>query len=332
MVRQTIKKWLGRWFSWALLGPVHVHGCALEQNGNDIDVILVPRRLGAADCWLFWSRLKRKPIFVEAGRFSDCWTDSTRFRRLIEEVSSREVPDRLAYWLEHGRTLVISLEVESRSAIIRLEKELHWLNRRRGALTVQLLTFNYDFRHTLGSPIHWIWRPEPLNLAGSPLNILYELQRLQKMAWSIKGHQTLPNLPLVSRSGRVPSSLLLSWHEVRAMRSWRWPDKVAWLWLPGALLLGLCNAAPLLLAFVMGHRGGNWRLEQQIAWLMPFYLINHLLLLSAAFVYGGVWGWMYLPLMILGVYPLGRLADRLIQVDDNDAYRAVRERMVSYFD
>lgn len=332
MDKKKVMKGLGRWFSRALLGPVHVHGCTLEGDGADVDVILIPRRLGPADCWLFWSRLKRSPIFVDQSRFSDCWGYSKLCSSDPLEVDGQAQVERLGYWLEQGRTLVVSIEVESSSAIERLESQLRDLYQRRQGLTVQLLTFNYDFRHTLGSPIHWIWRPEKLDLSRTPLCILTELQRLQKLAWSIKGHQTLPNLPLVSRSGRVPSSLLLSWHEVQSMRQWRWPGWSAWLWIPLALAVGLVNAVPLLIAFILGHRSGNWRLEQQVAWLGPVYLVNHLVLAGAVFVLTGAWGWLYLPFVLIGLYPLGRLADRMIQMDDNDAYRAVRERMVNYFD
>lgn len=332
MDKQKVMKGLGRWFSRALLGPIHVHGCKLADDGADVDVILVPRRLGPADCWLFWSRLKRNPIFVDQGRFTDCWGYSKLCTADSLETGAHAQADRLGYWLEQGRTLVISIEVESRSAIERLEHQLRELYRHQGQLTLQLLTFNYDFRHTLGSPIHWIWRPEKLDLARTPLNILAELQRLQKLAWSIKGYQTLPDLPLVSRSGRVPSSLLLSWHEVQSMRRWQWPGWTAWLWLPLATAVALFNALPLLVAFILGHRSGGWRLEQQVAWLGPLYLVNHLVLWVSAFALAGGWGWLYLPFVMMGLYPLGRLADRMIQVDSNEAYRAVRERMVNYFD
>ncbi|GGX55888.1 hypothetical protein GCM10007392_24570 [Saccharospirillum salsuginis] len=333
MGTHTVMRTLGRWVSRALLGPVHVHGQALDQGGADLDVILVPRRLGPADCWLFWSRLKRAPIFVDRARFSDCWG----YPRLCGRAAQARTPegamkDRLAYWLRQGRTLVISIDVESRSAIETLQQQLSALRQQEGRLTVQLLTFNYDFRHTLGSPIHWIWRPQPLDLSKNHLNILVELQALQKLAWSVKGHQTLPNLPLVSQSGRVPSSLLLSWHEVQSMRRWQWPGLTAWLWAPLALVAGLINLAPLAMAIVLGHRGGRWRIEQQVLWLGPVYLVNHLVILLAMLAVVGPWGLAYLGLVFVGLQPLGRLADHLIQLDDNEDHRSVRERMANYFD
>lgn len=333
MDKRRVMKTLGRWISRALLGPVHVHGCALGRDGADVDVVLVPRRLGPADCWLFWSRLARAPIFVDRAHFSDCWG----YPGLCGRAARAETPegsmrDRLAHWLHKGRTLVISVNVESHTAIETLQRQLTALQQQEGRLTVQLLTFNYDFRHTLGSPIHWIWRPEPLDLSRQPLNILMELQALQKLAWSVKGHQTLPSLPLVSRSGRVPSSLLLSWHEVQSMRRWRWPGLAAWLWMPLALLAGLINLVPLLVAYVLGHRGGRWRIEQQILWLGPLYLVNHLVLLVVVSSVLGPWGLAYLGLVCIGVQPLGRLADHLIQLDDSEDHRSVRERMANYFD
>lgn len=333
MLQHTVMRTLGRWVSRALLGPVHVHGHELAEGGADVDVILVPRRLGPADCWLFWSRLSRAPIFVDRARFSNCWG----YPRLCGRVAQTQTPegpmrDRLAYWLDWRRTLVISVDVESRSAIQRLEQELTALQQQRGHLTVQWLTFNYDFRHTLGSPIHWIWRSKPLDLADEPLNILAELQSLQKKAWSVKGHQTLPNLPLVSRSGRVPSSLLLSWYEVQSLKRWRWPGPEAWAWMPVALICALANVLPLAVAFLLGHRGGRWRVEQQVVWLGPVYLTHHLIGLGVALATLGAWGLAYLLLVFIGVQPLGRLADCLIQLDDTEDQRAVRERMANYFD
>lgn len=331
----TIMTWLGRLISRAMLGPVHVHGS--DPRSADVDVILVPRSLSPADCWLFWSRLKRPPLFVERGQLSNCWG----YRWLGAVGFSVSQPhrgpgvileERLAAYLNSGRCLVISINGESSVEIANTQQLLRGLHAHHRHLRVQVLTFNYDFRHTLGSPIHWIWRPSAIDMVVEPLRILKELQRLQKLAWSIKGYQTLPQWPLISQSGRVPSSLLLSWHEVRAQRRWRWPKPLVWLWLPLALVSALANALPLLVSYVVSHSTQQWRIERQFSWLGPLYLINHLIVWLVLGQLVGYWAWGYGAIVLMGLQPLGKLADAILLQDDLGTSRSVRERLVNYFD
>lgn len=334
MIKVQLMKYLGRWMSRALLGPVHVHGGALDNPENAPDIILVPHAMSAADCWLFWSRLKRPPVFYDAGLFSDCWG----YRWLCErtgtyEASEASILNRMYDCLTSGRTLVISTEARSPSALKRLETQLQSLHARHGGLKLQMLTFNYDFRHTLGSPVHWIWRPEALSLSTEQLDLQRELQALQKLAWTVNGYQTLPNFPLVNRAGRVPSSLLLSWHEVRARRRWRMPGPVSWLWVPLAMASALLNLAPWVAAFALSHFRGAWRIEQQAAWLVPLYLLNHLAIggtILAMLGFGALM--LYLPWIAVGVHPLGILTARLMDQEDTPDVRTVRERILNYFD
>ena len=330
MLKLNIMTGLGRLISRALLGPVHVHGS--DPRTTDVDVILMPRSLSPADGWLFWSRLKRPPLFVDNGQTSNGWGRWWRGSGRSPRTGGGIMEERLAAFLNAGRCLVISINGESPEEIDHTQRLLRGLHDHHRHLRVQVLTFNYDFRHTLGSPIHWIWRPGAIDMVVEPLHILKELQRLQKLAWSIKGYQTLPQWPLISQSGRVPSSLLLSWHEVRAQRRWRWPKPVAWLWLPGALISALFNAVPLLVAYGVSHSAQQWRIERQIAWLGPLYLINHVVIWVALAVLLGPWAWLYGIVIAMGLQPLGRLADAILQQDELGGSRSVRERMVNYFD
>lgn len=330
MLKLNLMRGLGRLVSRALLGPVHVHGS--DPQTADVDVILISGSLSPADGWLFWSRLKRPPLFLENGRTSNGWGRWWRTCDRNPRAGAGIMEERLAAYLNAGRCLVMSINGESAEAIEHTQRLLRGLHNHHRHLRVQVLTFNYDFRHTLGSPIHWIWRPGVIDMVAEPLHILKELQRLQKLAWSIKGYQTLAQWPLISQSGRVPSSLLLSWHEVRAQRRWRWPKPVAWLWLPGAVISVAFNAVPLLLAYGASHSAQQWRIERQIAWLGPLYLANHAviwLLLAGLF---GLWAWLYGIIVVIGFQPLGHLADAILQQGEMGGSRSVRERLVNYFD
>lgn len=333
MLKHTLLRLAGRWISRMMLGPVHLYGARLGQDAEGPDVILVPNQLGPTDRWLFWAKLKRAPVFIEQNDYIDGW----RYRWFKRTKRAADLPeltlrDRMQDWLESHRTLVISLDISSQSAIDEVSDQLRRLVAYRKSLTVQVVTFNYDFRLLLGSPVHWIWRERSLNLGKEPLLIVQLLQELQKKAWSIKGYQTLSQFPLLQPSGRIPSTLLLSWHEVRARRSWRWPTFSGWLWLPMALIAVVLNAIPLAIAWWTNRRGLTWPNYQQPHWLGPIYLINHLGLFGGA---AYLWGWLslvYLPFFLIGVHPLGRLADSLVDLVETADSRDMRERIMNYFE
>ncbi len=73
-------------------------------------------------------------------------------------------------------------------------------------------------------------------------------------------------------------------------------------------------------------------MEQQLRWLGPLYLVHHGLIgLTLALVFG--WpALMYAVPVAIGLQPFGRLADHLVHSEESDDSRAVRERMVNYFD
>lgn len=333
MIKHAVFRLLGRWISRAMLGPVHLYGARLGRGVEGPDVILVPNQLGPTDCWLFWAKLKKAPIFIEKNEFADCWgTRWLKGSKTLPDLPESTPLDRMQYWLDNQRTLIISLDISSQAAIDEVSDQLRRLVAYRKSLTVQVVTFNYDFRLLLGSPVHWIWREQALNLGREPLLIVQELQALQKKAWSIKGYQTLSQFPLLQPSGRIPSALLLSWHEVRARRSWRWPTLSGWCWLPLAVIAVVLNAIPLAIAWLTNRRGLTWPRYQQPYWLGPVYLVNHLCVLG---VTAQLWGWLslaYLPLILIGMHPLGRLADSLVDLVETADSRDMRERIMNYFE
>lgn len=316
-----------------MLGPVHLYGARLGREIDGPDVILVPNRLGPADCWLFWAKLKRAPVFIDKNQFADFWGYRGLNRSsIISELRDSGPLDRMQYWLDNQRTLVIALDIGSQTAIDEVSDQLRRLVAYRKALSVQVVTFNYDFRLLLGSPVHWIWREQALDLSKEPLLIVQELQALQRKAWSIKGYQTLSQFPLLQPSGRIPSTLLLSWHEVRARRSWRWPTLSGWFWLPLAVIAVLLNVIPLAIAWMTNRRGLAWPNYQQPYWLGPVYLINQLCIFL---IISWHWGWFslaYLPVVLVGLHPLGRLADSLVDLVETADSRDMRERIMNYFE
>lgn len=333
MIGNRLMKGFAQWMSRALLGPVQVHGGALDGGDSDVDVILVPHRLSPLDCWLFWSRLARPPVFYQDGRFSRClgyrWL---AWRGATDPVDAETAQRAMLACIRVGKCLVLAIETRSPSAVERLERQLKALQRGNRALRLQLLTFNYDYRHLLGSPVHWIWRPHTLDAAKTDLDLNFELRALQKRAWSVLGYQTLPQRPLSDLTGRIPSSLVLSWHEVRSGRRLARPSGGTWPWLPVAVLCACVNLLPLAVTYWWSHRPGPWRIDRLAVWLGPMYLANHLVIGALALVGWGAWGWLYLPCLIVGVHPLGHLTRRLVRVEDSSEARAVRERILNYFD
>jgi hypothetical protein len=238
----------------------------------------------------------------------------------------------MQYWLDNRRTLVVTLDISSQEAVDAVSDQLRRLVAYRKSLTVQVVTFNYDFRSLLGSPVHWIWRDRALNLGQEPLLILQELQALQKQAWSIKGYQTLLQFPLLQPSGRIPSSLLLSWHEVRARRSWRWPSLAGWLWMPVAAMSTALNAVPLTIAWWSCRSGTGWPAHHMPNWLGPVYLINQSCILVTIAHFGGWASLAYLPWVLIGLHPLGKLADALVDQAGTADSMDMRERIMNYFE
>lgn len=331
MIKARLMKFCGHWMSRALLGPVRVHGCAPDRREASVDIVLIPHRLSAIDCWLLWSRLKRPPVFYQDGHFSRClgYRVGKSTSAPLDDASTL---DRQLACLRLGQTLVISVQAQSGSALQRLKRRLASLQSQCGDLTLQLLTFNYDFRHALGSPVHWIWRPKALDLANVPLDLTHELQALQKLAWSISGYQSLQRVSTLSPAGRIPSSLLLSWHEVRARRRLHPPSLATWPWIPLALLTTLLNLAPLTAAYLMAHQQEPWRVDRLAGWLVPLYLINHLIIAGLVMGWTGGLAWLYLPCFLMGVHPVGRVAALLVKSEDSAEIRSVRERILNYFD
>lgn len=333
MLRHRLYRFIGRCISRAMLGPVHLYGARLEGDAEGPDVILVPSHSGPTDCWLFWAKLKRTPVFIEKNQYADCWGYRwlTRSKRM-PAPTTEELLEQMHGWLDNKRTLIVALDIGSQTAIDGVSHQLRHLVAQRKSLTVQVVTFNYDFRLLLGSPVHWIWRERALDLGKEPLWIVQELQALQKKAWSIKGYQTMSQFPLLQPSGRIPSALLLSWHEVRARRSWRWPTLSGWLWLPLALIAVVLNVVPLAISWLVNRQGLSWPNYQRPYWLGSVYLINHLCVWAAVLHQWGWFGVLYLPLIVLGLHPLGRLADSLVDSLETADSRNMRERIMNYFE